>query len=186
MFKTFVSFEKNSKIMKEVTVTIIGEGYALVVKKPTEKLTDRAVLADYKTIFDLQADGHVEEESYAFEYIGMPGRVQVFVDDEDCTSSYSISNDSAWVKGYKIEDLVQRPFVIGWFEQGKMEVTYKIEMSDRAKFNIKKLKLVTGDMHVMGAVTAAKIVYDGKEIEPEYDIMVEYDRDRSRIIGRAL
>ena len=105
----------------------------------------------------------------------------------DITSRFAASNDAAWIsEGFKIENHVQKPFVIGIFKQRKMEVTYKFEISDRAKFNARKLKLVTGDRHVLGLVSCAKIVYDGKEIEPEYDIVVEYDRESSRINLRGL
>ncbi len=179
--------------MKEITITVSSyEGTALVVKKPTAKLTNSEIAMNYETIFDLQADGYVEEDTYAFEYFDQPGRVRVTVqenDDEitDISSRFTGSNDAAWISGgFKIEDYVQKPFVIGMFKQHKMEVTYKFEISDRAKFNARKLKLVTGDRHVLGLVSCAKIVYDGKEIEPEYDIVVEYDRESSRINLRAL
>lgn len=178
--------------MKEITITVTSEeGTALVVKKPSAKLTSREMAMNYETIFDLQADGYVEEDTYAFEYFDSPGRVRVTVEENDeitdITSRFAASNDAAWISGgFKIENHVQKPFVIGIFKLRKMEVTYKFEISDRAKFNAKKLKLVTGDMYVLGLVSCAKIVYDGKEIEPINDIMVEYDRECSRINLRAL
>lgn len=174
--------------MKEVTVTLIGEGYAYIAKKTTPKLTTNDIIGDYKTIFDMQADGYVEEESYAFELfrpIGLKVLVEVEGEDEvqDVSSRFRISNDAAWMNGaFKLEECISKPFVLNEFAVGTMEVTYRFEISDRAKFNAKKLKLMTADRYLLGNVAVNCIVYDGKVIESVYDINVEYDREKSRLM----
>lgn len=185
-----LSFEKILKIMKEVTVTIIGEGYAYIAKKATPKLTSPDIAGDYKTIFDMQADGYVEEESYPFELfrpIGLKVLVEVDGEVQDVSSRFRISNDAAWLNGaFKLEECISKPFVLNEFAVGTMEVTYKFEISDRAKFNAKKLKLMSADRYLLGNVAAHCIVYDGKVVESVYDINVEYDREKSRLIRHGL